>query len=70
MHINDLIVEQAENVRDITWKRTNQVLDTYYGNTAVKGIVNTSVLIDNILDEYFPPIDGEEMIGKVYIRIC
>lgn len=61
-YINQVIVEQAEAVRDVTWKKTNQILDTYYGNTAVKGIVNTSVLIDNLLDEYFPPIEGEEMI--------
>lgn len=65
-YINQVIVEQAEAVRDVTWKKTNQILDTYYGNTAVKGIVNTSALIDNLLDEYFPPIEGEEMIGKVY----
>ncbi|XP_032669701.1 lipid storage droplets surface-binding protein 2-like isoform X2 [Odontomachus brunneus] len=62
LHINHLIVEQAEIVRDVTWKKTNQILNTYYGNTAVNGIVNTGVLIDNLLDEYFPPIDGEEML--------
>ncbi|XP_014485192.1 PREDICTED: lipid storage droplets surface-binding protein 2-like [Dinoponera quadriceps] len=61
-YINHMILEQAEILRDVTWKKTNQILDTYYGNTAVKGIVSTGVLIDNLLDDYFPPIDGEEMI--------
>ncbi|EFN86123.1 lipid storage droplets surface-binding protein 2 [Harpegnathos saltator] len=60
LHINHIIVEQTEILQDVTWKKTNQILDTYYGNTAVKGIVSTSILIDNLLDEYFPPIDEEE----------
>lgn len=66
-YVNHVIVEQAEIFRDVTWKKTNQILDTYYGDTATKGIVGTSVLIDHLLDQYFPPIDGEEMIGNVHV---
>ncbi|XP_072748985.1 lipid storage droplets surface-binding protein 2-like [Anoplolepis gracilipes] len=59
-HINNLIVAQATNLRDIGWNKANQVLDTHYGNVAVKGLDNTALVVDKLIDRYFPAPEGEE----------
>ncbi|KYN28235.1 Lipid storage droplets surface-binding protein 1 [Trachymyrmex cornetzi] len=47
-HVNDLILEQATNLRDISWNTANQILDTRYGSVAVRGIDNTAVVVDKL----------------------
>lgn len=63
-HINDLIVAQATNVRDISWNKANQILDTYYGSIAVRGLDNTAVVVEKLIDRYFPAIEEEHEQGN------
>lgn len=60
-HVNDLIVTQATNLRDISWNKANQVLDTHYGNVAVRGLHSTVFVVDKLIDKYFPATEEEEM---------
>jgi len=53
-HINDLIIVQATNVRDISWNKANQILDTHYGSVAVRGLDSTAVVVDKLIDKFFP----------------
>lgn len=67
-YVNSLIVEQAMNLRDTSHKKTNEILDTYYGNVTVKGIDNTAIFIDKLIDKYFPSIDEKEKaISKIHV---
>ena len=59
---NDLIVTQALNLRDMSWNKANQILGTHYGNAAVRGLDNTAVVVDNLIDKYFPATADEESI--------
>ncbi|XP_012528902.1 lipid storage droplets surface-binding protein 2 [Monomorium pharaonis] len=59
-HVNDMILAQATNLRDISWNTANQILDTHYGSVAVRGIDNTAVVVDKLIDRYFPATEGEE----------
>ncbi|XP_076620910.1 lipid storage droplets surface-binding protein 2-like [Colletes latitarsis] len=65
MHItlaNYLILSQASNLRDMSWSKANQILETHYGSVAVKGLDNTAVIIDKLIDKYFPATGDEESI--------
>ncbi|KAL6262162.1 hypothetical protein P5V15_007259 [Pogonomyrmex californicus] len=61
-HVNDLIIGQATNLRDISWNTANHILDTHYGNVAVRGIDNTAVIVDKLIDRYFPATEKEKPI--------
>ncbi|XP_011691456.1 PREDICTED: lipid storage droplets surface-binding protein 2-like [Wasmannia auropunctata] len=61
-HVNDLILEQAANLRDISWNTANQILDTRYGSVAVRGIDNTAGVVDKLIDRYFPATGEEQPI--------
>ncbi|KYN07931.1 Lipid storage droplets surface-binding protein 1 [Cyphomyrmex costatus] len=61
-YVNDLILEQATNLRDISWNTANQILDTRYGSVAVRGIDNTAVVVDKLIDRYFPATKEEKPI--------
>jgi perilipin-2 len=61
-HVNDLILLQAMNLRDISWNTANQLLDTRYGSVAVRGIDNTAVVVDKLIDRYFPATEEEKSI--------
>ncbi|KAL0133685.1 hypothetical protein PUN28_000967 [Cardiocondyla obscurior] len=61
-HVNELIISQATNLIDISWNTANQILDTRYGSVAVRGIDNTAVIVDKLIDRYFPAIEEEKPI--------
>jgi len=61
-HVNDLIHVQAANLRDLSWNTANQILDTRYGSVAVKGIDNTALVVDKLIDRYFPATKEEKPI--------
>lgn len=63
-HVNDLIVTQATNIRDFSWYTANQILDTHYGTVAVKRLDNTAVIIDQLIDKYFPATVEEKTLGE------
>ncbi|XP_015431097.1 PREDICTED: lipid storage droplets surface-binding protein 2-like isoform X2 [Dufourea novaeangliae] len=52
--------QQASSLKEISITKANELLNTPYGNMAVQGVDNTSVLINALLDRYFPPVEGEE----------
>ncbi|XP_076754361.1 lipid storage droplets surface-binding protein 2-like [Xylocopa sonorina] len=52
--------QQASTLKEISITKANELLNTQYGSMAVQGVDNTSVLINGLLDRYFPPVDGEE----------
>lgn len=55
-------VQQASNLKDISWNKANQILATYYGSAAVKGLDNTALVVDKLIDKYFPATGDEESI--------
>jgi perilipin-2 len=52
--------QQASTLKEISIAKANELLSTQYGNMAVQGVDNTSVLVNRLLDHYFPPVEGEE----------
>ncbi|KOC60588.1 Lipid storage droplets surface-binding protein 2 [Habropoda laboriosa] len=60
--VNDLIITQAVTLRDISWNKMNQVLETYYGSAAVRGFDSTVDVVDKLIDKYFPATTDEETI--------
>lgn len=52
--------QQASTLKEISIAKANELLNTQYGSMAVQGVDNTSVLINGLLDHYFPPVQGEE----------
>lgn len=61
--------QQASTLKEISIAKANELLNTQYGNMAVQGVDNTSVLINRLLDRYFPPVEGEENKPGIYIYI-
>ena len=62
-YANDLIVSQATSLKDISWNKVNQILNTHYGSVAVQSIDSTAVLVDKLIDKYFPPTEEEKVTG-------
>ncbi|XP_047342937.1 lipid storage droplets surface-binding protein 2-like [Vespa velutina] len=54
--------QHASALKEISIAKTNELLNTQYGSIAVQGVDNTSVLINRLLDHYFPAVDGEETV--------
>jgi len=52
--------QQASTLKEISIVKANELLNTQYGNMAVQGVDSTSVLVNRLLDHYFPPVEGEE----------
>nr|XP_012140328.1 PREDICTED: lipid storage droplets surface-binding protein 2-like isoform X1 [Megachile rotundata]XP_012140329.1 PREDICTED: lipid storage droplets surface-binding protein 2-like isoform X2 [Megachile rotundata] len=53
--------QQASTIKEISIAKANELLNTQYGNMAVQGVDNTSLLINRLLDHYFPPVKEEEI---------
>ncbi|KAG5344819.1 LSD2 protein, partial [Acromyrmex charruanus] len=52
--------QQASTLKEISITKANELLNTQYGNMAVQGVDNTSILVNRLLDHYFPSVEGEE----------
>lgn len=66
MSAKESATQQASTYRDISITKANEILNTHYGSMAVQGVDNTSVLVNRLLDYYFPPVAGEESVpGKI-----
>lgn len=61
--------QQASTLKEISIAKANELLNTQCGNMAVQGIDNTSVLINRLLDHYFPPVEGEENAPSMLLEI-
>jgi len=63
--------QQACILKETSITKANELLSTQYGNMAIQGVDNTSILFNRLLDQYFPPVEGEEEtpgISHGYIR--
>lgn len=58
-HINYLIIAQAANLRDISWNKANQIFETRYGTVAMKSLDSTAVVVDKLIERYFPATEEE-----------
>lgn len=54
--------QQASTIKEVSIAKANELLNTEYGTMAVHGVDNTSVLINGLLDRYFPPVEGEQTV--------
>lgn len=61
--------QQASTLKEISITKANELLNTQYGNMAVQGVDNTSVLVNRLLDHYFPPVEGEENKPGMLLKI-
>lgn len=61
--------QQASTLKEISIAKANELLNTQCGNMAVQGIDNTSVLVNRLLDHYFPPVEGEENTPSTFSEI-
>ncbi|CAG5090494.1 Similar to Lsd-2: Lipid storage droplets surface-binding protein 2 (Drosophila melanogaster) [Cotesia congregata] len=52
--------QQANVIKKISVDKANELLSTHYGAMAIQGVDNTSTLVNNLLDHYFPPTEEEE----------
>lgn len=59
---NALIISQALNLRDMSWDKANQILETQYGSAAVRGLDSTADVVDKLIDKYFPATGDEQSI--------
>ncbi|XP_014485184.1 PREDICTED: lipid storage droplets surface-binding protein 2 [Dinoponera quadriceps] len=54
------VSQQLDTLKEVAVVKANELLNTPCGNKAVEGVDNTSVLVNRLLDRYFPPVEGEE----------
>lgn len=52
--------QQASTLKETSIAKANELLNTQYGNMAVQSVDSTSLLFHRLLDQYFPPVEGEE----------
>ncbi|XP_044005381.1 lipid storage droplets surface-binding protein 2-like [Aphidius gifuensis] len=60
---NDLILSQAASLKELSWNKANQILSTYYGTVAIHGLDSTAIVVDKLIDKYFPAT-GTEIIQE------
>lgn len=60
--VNNLIISQALSLRDISWNKANQILETQYGSAAVRGLDSTADIVDKLIDKFFPATKDEQSI--------
>lgn len=51
--------QRASSLKDLSWKKANEVLATQYGSIAVSGVDTTAQLAERLLDYYFPKSEGD-----------
>lgn len=51
--------QKAASLKDLSWKKANEVLATQYGSMAVNGVDTTAQLAERLLDYYFPKSEDD-----------
>lgn len=51
--------QRAASLKELSWKKANEVLATQYGSIAVNGVDTTAQLAERLLDYYFPKTEGD-----------
>lgn len=49
----------VSSLKDLSWSKANEILETRYGSMALNGLDNTSSLADSYLDYYMPEEEEE-----------
>lgn len=62
-YANDLIVASATSLKVLSWNKANQILDSHYGTAAVHKLDSTAVIVDKLIDRYFPATGVEQLTG-------
>ena len=63
-YANEYVSSRAASIKDISWKKMNQILSTEFGTAAVVGLDNTVFLVEMLIDKYFPPMGEESFPGE------
>ncbi|KAK0168273.1 hypothetical protein PV327_002097 [Microctonus hyperodae] len=63
-YANDLIISQASSLKNLSWNKANQILNTHYGTVAIDRLDSTALIVDKLIDKYFPPIGDEDVITE------
>lgn len=50
---------QANQLKEVSMAKANEILNNQYGAMAVQGVDSTTVLINRLIDHFFPPVEGE-----------
>lgn len=53
------VSQQLDTLKEISIVKANELLNTPCGTKAVEGVDNTSVLVNRLLDRYFPAAEEE-----------
>ena len=64
-HANDLLISRTAQLKDLGWTKANQILGTHYGTVAMNGLDTTAIIVDSLLDKYFPASGTEEDTGQL-----
>ncbi|XP_012288910.1 lipid storage droplets surface-binding protein 2 isoform X2 [Orussus abietinus] len=67
LYANDLIQAEASSLKDVSWNKVNEMLDTHYGSVTLHGIDSTAVIVDKLIDQYFPAIHEESEAAPVSV---
>uniref|UniRef100_A0A182IJ84 Uncharacterized protein n=1 Tax=Anopheles atroparvus TaxID=41427 RepID=A0A182IJ84_ANOAO len=59
--------QRAASLKDLSWRKANEVLATQYGSLAVNGVDTTAQLAERLLDYYFPKSDTDTDDDNVLI---
>lgn len=59
--------QRAASLKDLSWRKANEVLATQYGSLAVNGVDTTAQLAERLLDYYFPKSDNDTDDDNVLI---
>uniref|UniRef100_A0A182Q694 Lipid storage droplets surface-binding protein 2 n=1 Tax=Anopheles farauti TaxID=69004 RepID=A0A182Q694_9DIPT len=59
--------QRAASLKDLSWRKANEVLATQYGTLAVNGVDMTAQLAERLLDYYFPKSDTDTDDDNVLI---
>lgn len=51
--------QKAASLKELSWKKANEVLATQYGSLAVNGVDTTAQLAERLLDYYFPKSESD-----------
>lgn len=52
--------QKAASLKELSWKKANEVLASQYGSIAVNGVDTTAQLAERLLDYYFPKCEGDD----------
>lgn len=51
--------QKAASLKELSWKKANEVLASQYGSIAVNGVDSTVKVAERLLDLYFPKCEGD-----------